>query len=623
MRLRRFAAASAAATLLLLAGSTSLAAPAHAQPGDVIESFGVDIDVRADGSFHVREEIDYTFGPGERRGIFRYLQTRYDIEAEPKFERVIEIDDIQVSSPTGAPTAKKISTEGPYKVVRIGDEDERVSGSETYVLDYEVRGAMNGPVNGFEYAELAWDATGNGWDAPITRVDVSVSGPEPLRQACFAGSAGSSRRCSTNVMTDGVATFGHDGLGPAQGVTVVVGYDPALIAVPAPVTEERWSFGRAFTRNGLPLGAALLALVAGLGAVGWVVWSRGRDRRYVGQVPGLTPMGDEIAVEERKPLGRDNVVVNYELPKDARPAEVGTLIDESADVLDVTATLVDLAVRGFLRIDELPATGLIFKKHDWKLVKLKEGDDTLRRYERTLFDALFAGRSDVTLSDLKQTFADDLNKVQDQLYDEVVYNRWFRRRPDTTRTTWLVFGVVLAAAGVALTVWLAQSTRYGLLGVAVTVVGLTLLVSGRFMPARTGRGSAALAQSLGFRQYIRTAEAEQIRFEERESVFSRYLPYAIVFGEAERWAKTFASLAAVGGAAGAAGVGYSPGLHSLYWYGAAGGFDADSFSDAITSFADTTSGSIAAAAPSSSSGSGFGGGGFSGGGFGGGGGGSW
>ena len=59
-----------------------------------------------------------------------------------------------------------------------------------------------------------------------------------------------------------------------------------------------------------------------------------------------------------------------------------------ANPLDVTATIVDLAVRGYLRIDEIAKQGW-FGKPDWTLVKLKD-DDKLKRYEALLFNSLFA-----------------------------------------------------------------------------------------------------------------------------------------------------------------------------------------------------------------------------------------
>jgi uncharacterized membrane protein len=122
-----------------------------------------------------------------------------------------------------------------------------------------------------------------------------------------------------------------------------------------------------------------------------------------------------------------------------------------------------------------------------------------------------------------------------------------------------------------------------------------------------------LAQARGFREYIRTAEAEQLRFEEGADIFSRYLPFAIVFGEAERWVRVFGPLAATAATTSAA---------SPVWYTGPNGWSSDNFADSLDGFTSSASGTIAAATPSSSGGSGFSGG-SSGGGGGGGGGGSW
>jgi uncharacterized membrane protein len=179
-----------------------------------------------------------------------------------------------------------------------------------------------------------------------------------------------------------------------------------------------------------------------------------------------------------------------------------------------------------------------------------------------------------------------------------------------------VFGIVLALAGGALTWLLATRTTFGLLGLAVVASGLVLLFVAPRMPARTAKGTAALAQAKGFREYLETAEADQIRFEEGEDIFSRYLPFAIVFGVTERWAKVFQDLAASGRDIA------TPSWYVGNYY-AAGAFNYYAFGSAMNEFSTETSGSIAAATPSSSGSSGFGGGGFSGGGGGGGGGGSW
>ncbi len=169
------------------------------------------------------------------------------------------------------------------------------------------------------------------------------------------------------------------------------------------------------------------------------------------------------------------------------------------------------------------------------------------------------------------------------------------------------------ALGVGLTYLLAVGTHAGLIGLAVIVVGALLLFFSGRMPARTAKGSAAYAQILGFRRYIATAEVEQLRYEESVDVFSRYLPFAMVFGETDRWAKALAGLAAAQVA--------STGVSSLGWYVGPAGWDFGSLGNSLSSFAES-SGSTFAASAASSGASGVGGG-FSGGGFGGGGGGSW
>jgi uncharacterized membrane protein len=225
---------------------------------------------------------------------------------------------------------------------------------------------------------------------------------------------------------------------------------------------------------------------------------------------------------------------------------------------------------------------------------------------------LFQKQSTVTLSGIKMTFHESLTLVQSQLYDEMLYRRWYRRRPDTTRTAWFGAGFLAVAAAVGVTYLLARFTTFGLAGLALVLVALGLLAAARAMPARTGEGSAALARVLGFKRYIATAEANQLKWEEAESIFSRYLPYAIVFGLADHWASVFKQLAAASGIA----------LPAVVWYTGPHGWTDNDFSDSISAFSTTTAGSLSATA--SSGGSGFGGGGgFSGGGFGGGGGGGW
>jgi uncharacterized protein (TIGR04222 family) len=587
-----------------------LGAPAWAAAGDGNTTrFDVSLVVQSDGTVQVREDITYDF-TDYSHGIERYIPVRYQVD--DTYDRVLTISDVSVSSPSGAPTDLQTEEQGGVYYLRIGSPDQTFIGEQRYVITYDVTGALNSFP---DHAELYWDAIGTDWRSPILKATVDVKAPAIQQATCFYGPQGANSLCSTSDVGSRVAQFGQRGLAPGEGMTVAVAMPSSAVTVPPPVLEVRWTPQRAFSADPPHVAASVALLVVGVGAVSYLGYRRGRDRRFRGQVPGLAPMPGQEGESELRPVGQGaEGPVEWLPPDDVRPGLVGTLIDEQANVLDVTATIVDLAVRGYIRIDELPREGR-FSSRDWQLVQLKAADPSLMQYERTLYDAIFKSSNVVALSSLKQHFRSDLSNVQSQLYDEMVYRRWYNRRPDTTRTSWSVLAIVAIAAAAGLTYLLARFTTFGLVGIALVVAAIALFVTARFMPARTPAGSAMTARILGFKRYLATAEADQLRFEEPEQVFSRYLPYAIVFGVTDHWAKVFQQLAASGTVSAGAGAA------SLYWYTGPGGWNFTDFSSSISSFSTVAAGSLSAAA--ASGGSGFSGGGFSGGGFGGGGGGGW
>jgi len=510
-----------------------------------------------------------------------------------------------------------VSTEGGTTRIRIGDPDiDTVTGRHTYTIRYTVRGALNA----FDdHDELYWNAVGEGWDVPIAAASAAVTGPAPATgYTCFAGPAGSRLPCESarpgmSGPRASSVVFSHRGLGPREALSVVLAYPPGSVAGTAPILEERRDLATAFTVTPATAGAAGALGLLGIAGAALLAWRVGRDRRYAGQVPGLGPAPGQDGPEERVPLsGQGPVAVEFAPPPGLRPGQVGTLVDERAHAVDVTATIVDLAVRGHLHIAEVPRTGR-WGPQDWLLSRRSDGDPAFLPYERRLFEALFRGRDEVLLSDLKGTFASELGAVQGALYADVVRQGWFRASPRATRAMAYSLAVLAVFAAIGVTVLLALFTRVALVGVGLVVAALAVLAVAGRMPARTGRGTAMLARVRGFEQYLSVAEAEQIRFEEREQVFSRYLPYAMVFGIAERWADAFRGLA----------VQRADGTSGLSWYTGMPGWHLGYFGASIGSFSTTTTGTLAST-PASTGSSGFSsGGGFSGGGGGGGGGSSW
>lgn len=569
-----------------------------------IARYDVDITVQPSGRMHVVETIDYVF-PNPRHGLLRKLRVKF--RHTDTHDRVYPVSNVRVTGSPGTPLETEVENDGAYRVIRVGDPDRTITGAHRYVVTYDLDGALNR----FEgHDELYWNAVGPDWDVLIERSTVRVRAEAAISAVnCYAGPLDSRFPCRRSVADGRSATFEHGLIAPRQAMTIAVALPERYAAKPGPLLRERWSARKAFAVNETTVPVAAVVLLVGLGGVGLLLWRRSRDLVYAGQVPGLEPAGGVDGVTQPAPVFGDRAGPVEWSPEDMPPGLMGLVLDEEVHTLDVTATIVDLATRGHLVIEELPRQGL-FRKRDWRLSRVQPPEgERLTAWESETLRGLFHLGSNVQLSDLKRRFHPYLKDVKQGLYDEAMRRGWFTRKPDQVRGLWFGLGVAAVATGGVATYVLARWTTFGLTGLALVLVGLVLLAVHRRMPFRTGKGSAAYARALGFKRYLATAEAEQLRAEEKAGVFARYLPYAIVLGETERWAKVFKDL------------GLPPQQH-MGWYAGPSGWSFDDFNDSMDAFSSSTSSTVAST-PGSSGGSGFGGGGSSGGGGGGGGGGSW
>jgi uncharacterized membrane protein YgcG len=609
-KLLRWSAAACVAVALNVVLSV---APAHAQIPDFVEhikQFDVKVQINKNGSMRVTETIAYHFGNATgKHGIFRDIIVRQPWSPDPDYERVYRISNVKVSSPD-APAGTKETREGRTLNIRIGDPDRTVSGTRHYVISYDVAGA---PLTYEDHDEVYWNAIGLQWPVTILNARVQVVAPASVTQvACYTGPEGSTLPCDRSTKTGKTATFAQNALSPYSGLTFVVAMPKGTIQPPpAPILDKKWNIDDAFARRPdtlIPAGG--IALLGVLGVI-FLAWRRGRDRGFTGSAVDAA-MGNTTGEEEPIPLfDKDEGPVEFIPPDGIRPGQVGLLIDEEANVLDVTATIVDLAVRGYLTIEELEPEGFFRRRHDYLLTSMnKASDEKLLAYERNVMSGLFRTGSPVKLSELKYKFAEDLNKVVDGIYKDAIAEGWYRRSPRTTRSLWSALGWVVLIAGVGLTVLAAARSSYGLVPLGLVVTGLAVIAVAKYMPARTAKGSAVYSRVRGFRRLFSEGEEDlRARFAEDHNIFSQYLPYAIVFGCAKKWAKVFEGLSAEE-------------LGTTGWYSGNNTFNALYLASAMDDFGTVATGTLYASVPSSSGGSGFSGG-SSGGGGGGGGGGSW
>ncbi|GAA6527274.1 DUF2207 domain-containing protein [Intrasporangium sp. DVR] len=612
------------------------AGAAHAVGDEAMERFAVVYDLQPDGNVAVTETITWRFPPGEQRhGIFRNIVVRMGFNDEEGKYRYYDLTDVEVSSPSGAPDEFRVSDNGAAKEIRIGSADEWTSGTQVYELRYTLHDVLN-PIAGAggaaDTVEFHYNVFGSNEFTERDRVNVVVNAPAASTQvACYEGEAGADTTCQSAAGDP--TTFAAMGLAPGEAMTVIAGFPATAFDNPRPDVRDgdagsSYGGSAATAANAAAVAAGVGAPVLALALMGALVWTRGRDERYADLTPGLTPSVADRESQATTRGGPGTIAVQFHPPAGVPPGLVGTVLDEKANPIDVSATLIDLAVRDHLRIEEIEGGGA-FRRTDWNLVRMTPPPgDALLPYERRLLDGVFSSRGDVVaLSDLKNTFASTLKKIQSDMYDEVVTRHWFRSSPQLQRGMWQGLGVVLAVVG-GMILFYGQGVMSALLGAGFTggtVLGAGLLLSGAIvwllggrMAAKTAEGSAVLAQSLGFKEYLTTAEAGQIAFEEASNIFSRYLPYAVVFGVADRWARTFAEVAQA-----AEAVGRPIMMPTWYIWSGAAFPDFTSIASGVESFSTTSTGTFTST-PGSSGSSGFsGGGGFSGSGGGGSSSGSW
>lgn len=558
---------------------------------EVIQRFAVDIVLHPDAAYTVTETIDYDFEKNRKRGIYRDIPVQYDRQGS---EYLLRLKVLGVTDDQGRQRPYELSQVGDDLRIRIGDPKVYVTGMHRYVITYHVRRGINYFEN---HDELYWNVTGNRWQAPIREASATVNLPpgtpgEKVQTAAYTGYFGQRGKDAKETQEGSrIAWQVNRPLKPGEGLTIVVGLPKGILAPPSQIEAASDK-----VLDNLPLGLPLLSLLI----MGTLWWRRGRNP---GPIPSITAW--------------------YEPPAGLSPAEAGTLLDERADPRDVVPTIVDLAVRGYLRIEETERDHLLFfTKKDYRLVRAENPPDLgdLKAYERQIFNALFPDfRKEVLVSDLREKFYTTIESVQEALYERLTREKLFHGNPQTIRRTYLVAGsIAVFVVGTALSFISAfrwMSGRIMLLGFLSIGISLVLVyLFARSMPRMTRKGVEVVTKVLGHREFIERVHKDQIRrlLDKEPDLFGRVLPFAMVFGLAGRWAEAFEGLT----------------IPPPTWYNgpsvSTGHWSVGDFTNDLGSSVHTMEQAFVSR-PSSggSGGSGFGGGGGSGGGSGGGGGGSW
>ncbi|MFA6532396.1 MAG: DUF2207 domain-containing protein [Patescibacteria group bacterium] len=540
--------------------------------GEHIKSFQSAISINKDGTIDVKESIVYDFSTLNKHGIYRdipFIKTNQDGK---KFE--LGLDNVSVTDENGR-SYKFVKSWIDEKILRlkIGDADKLITGIHTYVISYKVSGALT---YYSDHDELYWNVNGNEWTVPIAVLTSEVRIPdgikkEDIKTACFTGITGSNVSDCNYLIND----RGQDNitasriLSSGEGLTFVISFPKNIVAVLEPKVFV--SFWETWVGK-------LISWLLGLLALTWYVflpfyiiyrWIRyGRD-------PSTS--SGQVRAWFDPPKTQDG-------KRFLTPGEVGTLGDETVDMKDISATVVDLARRGFLIIEEK-------KKGEFYLSKGKKfnSKEELLPFEKRLLSGVFNTGDDIVKikgKDLSET----VSEVKNNLYEQVVEDKLFDKNPQTTRTIYYVI------AGFALFT-------------GNFFLAIVSFIFGRVMPRKTIFGVESKNVSFSLKNFL-TSQERQFTFQaDKQMMFERLLPFAVAFGVEKIWAKRFETL----------------NITQPSWYHGYSNTNFNSYLLVNSLNSSFKTFSTAATPTRSSSGfsSGFSGGGFSGGGGGGGGGGSW
>jgi hypothetical protein len=572
--LRLLRAAALLAALLAL-----FSAPAAARQLK-IQKFSSEVFVQQDSALNVTETIEANF-IGSWHGLYRSIPIEYVTPQGFNYSLFVKFDG--ATDATGHPLKVESSRERHYLKLKIYVDDAN-DAVRTIVLHYRVTNALKY----FEdHDELYWNATGDEWDVPIESASAEIllpPGVTGIRALAFTGSYGSRAQNADVVTSDNSVHISM--LRPLafhEGLTVVVGWDKGFVKEPS--TSD---LIKQFLASNWPIFFPVPVFLF----MFWLWYTRGRDPR-VGPIP-----------------------VQYAPPEGMTPAEAGTLVDDDAAMRDITATIVDLAVREYLTIEEKEnqhMMGLYSNKDYVFHMKKKPAEwKGLKSHELLLLAGIFANgvAPDVELSTLQNEFYKNLPGIKEAIFDALMERGYFQHRPDYVRSGFVAGGVIggalLAILGMRLSQNMGMAPAPFL--IAAIISAAIIIGFGWFMPARTAKGAKALAGVLGFEDFLTHVEADRMdRIAQTPQTFEKFLPFAMALGVEKKWVGAFKNIYT-----------QPPSWYQGNSFGS--GFYPLMFVNSLDNMT-ARAGSVMASAPRSSGGSGFGGGGSSGGGFGGGGGG--
>jgi hypothetical protein len=516
----------------------ALPGQAFAQSKDYhMDRYDSTITVNADGSMDIMETLTYVFSSGTfHRGLRTWDLARVD---RITVNSVTETNSLKpgkgLTFAKGAfdPDNSTTGVVGTYGTENDGTQlrlrwifGDTTDATRTFQIAYHVDGVTRVYSN---YDELDWYAVPPGWGAAINASRVSVTFPVGTDTSSWDVA---SVPKDAEVSKQGNTITWSTGSIPSGGFEVGAKIPKGVLNATKPSWQDSFdqqnpqqSGNAGGVSGGTPLPIVSTApedptralidfiifgvsVVVLFGGILWrlIVWyTQGRDK------PVKLPL-DYLAGP----------------PSDLPPGLVGTLLDESADVRDVIATIADLGRRGNLTITETQTNGL----GDYIYTRI--GNKTDYRYEEMVMQALFGDNQAANLSSFKSDFQNSLTPIYSEMYKNLVALKYFPQSPEDVRKKasrgcgWTSFlGLVAFFAGL----FFGAQLSYMLIvfGMALGIVAIVRLFTSSAMPRKTDFGAEQAARWNAFKRYLQQIQ-RYTNVQAAADKFQQYLPYAVAMG---------------------------------------------------------------------------------------------
>ena len=527
---------------------------------EVIHSYDVNIEAKKNGEMDIVETINYDFEDLYRHGIYRYIPLYSKVG---DLYRVIKIKNIKIQR-DGANEKFTVSKNKEQVYFKIGDPDKTINGQHLYKISYTVENGIGSNFEGHD--EIYWNITGSNWQVQIEKATATIFtdfGVNPTDFICFEGSIGSKdQTCKitgNNVVSSQI-------LYPGLGLTIVAVYpvntfpkSVLLKELPKTIAEQ---IGSWFLKN-LHLIYIFLNIVLPLVLFYWYQTHKNKKR-----------------------FGAPTV--NFDIPKDDKgkrlpPALCGTIDTARLEKDDTVATIFDLAIRKYIKLEEAKTTRtLLPDKSEQKIIKLKKDDGKLSSFEKTLFKRLFETGDSIKISDLKLDFYKTFSEMEKEVFKELVDKKYYIKNPKNQKAFLIVFGM-----------WSLFTLNI--------ILAITLFLLAKKLNGRTSLGDEIDYKIDGLKLFLKSMDRNYKWQAEKFYTVEQMIPYAMALGYIDKFMEALKII--------------KPDYNPSWYRGYSGNFYIG-----YAAFYAASSSNMTTSAPSSSSG--FSGG-SSGGGGGGGGGGSW